>query len=100
MLSESATSMEFIKERNIFVTEIGSNSYTISAYFASKLALDLPLMVLQPIIENTLTFWSIGYTNTWETFFKILLVYFVNMQVGTSIGYLASAFAHNEYTCA
>jgi ATP-binding cassette subfamily G (WHITE) protein 1 len=92
--------MEFIKERNIFVNEVASGSYTISAYFASKLALDLPLMILQPIIENTLTFWVIGYTNTWETYFKILLVYFLNMQVGTSIGYLASAFAKNESSVA
>jgi len=100
MISEAATSFEFIKERNVFINEIGSSSYSISAYFASKLALELPLLILQPIIENTLTFWTIGYTNTWETFFKILLVYFVNMQVGTSIGYLASAFADNMMSCA
>ena len=100
MISQAATSYEFIKEKNVFVHEMGSNSYSISAYFSSKLALELPLAILQPIIENILTFWAIGYTNTWETFFKILLVYFVNVQVGTSIGYLASAFAKNMMSCA
>ena len=100
MISESATSFEFIKERNIFVSEISSNSYSISAYFASKVSLELPLLIMQPILENTLTFWCIGYTQTLESFFKILLVYILNMQVGTSIGYLASAFAENESSCA
>ena len=99
MISQSATSMEFIKERNVFVAEMSSNSYSISAYFASKVALELPLLILQPIIENIITFYCIGFNYNYQTFFKILLVYILNMQVGTSIGYLASAFAENESSC-
>ena len=60
-LYEFATVLEFQKERSVFIKEHASNLYSTGSYYASKLALELPLLFLLPLLELSLTFWGIGY---------------------------------------
>jgi len=61
--------MEFIKEREIFVKESASKNYSVTAYYFSKVILEMPLMFYLPLIENLLTYHLIGYRRTPSAFF-------------------------------
>ena len=60
-LYEFATVMEFQKERSVFIREYASNLYGVFPYYMSKIALELPLLLLLPLLENSLTFWGVDY---------------------------------------
>jgi len=92
-LYEFATVLEFQKERGVFIREHTSNMYGSGSYYASKLALELPLLLVLPLLENALTFWGIGYRD--DAFFKFYLVYLLTVQVGTSMGYFISCLFDN-----
>ena len=55
--------------------EYTSNMYGTLAYYLSKLALELPLLIVLPLLENTLTFWGIDYhTGAFFKFFLVMLL--------------------------
>ena len=88
-LYEFAMVMEFQKERGVFIRENSSNLYSVGVYYTSKLVLELPLLLIMPLLENLLTFHGIGYAQ--GTFWQFYLVYALTVQVGTGLGYLISA---------
>ena len=71
-LYEFATVLEFQKERGVFIREYTSHMYGTVSYYMSKLALELPLLLALPLLENSMTFWGIGYRE--GAFFKFYLV--------------------------
>ena len=73
--------------------EHASKMYGTGIYYASKLCLELPLLLLMPVFENMMTFWGIGYRA--EAFLKFSLVYVLTVQVGTSMGYFISCLFDN-----
>ena len=97
-LYETATVMEFQTERNVFVRENASKLYTSFAYFSSKVALELPLLLVFPLLENVMIFWAIGYRD--GSFWQFLLVYVLTAQIGTSIGYFISSIFDNMMSAA
>ncbi len=62
--------------------------YGVTMFYLSKLALELPLYFLLPLLELILTFWGIGYRH--GSFGKMLLVELLMVQSGTALGYLVS----------
>lgn len=60
-LYEFATVLEFQKERTVFMREHTSKLYGSGSYYLSKLTIELPLLLLLPLLENAITFWGIGY---------------------------------------
>ena len=80
----------------MFIREHASNSYGIFTYYSSKLALEMPLLLVLPLLENLMTFWGIGYRK--GAFMKFYIVYLLTVQVGTSIGYFISCLVENEMT--
>lgn len=97
-LYEFATVLEFQKERKVFMREHASKLYGSGAYYLSKLALELPLLLMLPLLENVMTFWGIGYRS--DAFFKFYLVYILTVQVGTSMGYFISCLFDNMISAA
>ena len=87
--------MEFQKERGVFIREKTGNLYGILPYFMSKLAIETPLLLILPLVENALTFFGIGYRK--GTFFKFYLVYILTVQVGTALGYLISCWFNDMF---
>ena len=53
--------MEFQKERSVFIREKSGNLYTIVPYYMSKLVIEIPLLLLLPLLENLMTFPGIAY---------------------------------------
>ena len=82
----------------MFIREYTSNMYGTLAYYLSKLALELPLLIVLPLLENTLTFWGIDYHT--GAFFKFFLVMLLTVQVGTSMGYFISCVFDNMISAA
>ena len=80
----------------MFIREHASDSYGIFTYYSSKLALEMPLLLILPLLENLMTFWGIGYRK--GAFIKFYIVYLLTVQVGTSIGYFISCLVENEMT--
>ena len=60
-LYEFATVMEFQKERSVFIREKTGKLYGVLPYYFSKLVIELPLLLLLPLLENALTFFGIAY---------------------------------------
>ena len=53
-LYEFATVLEFQKERGVFIREHTSRMYGTAAYYASKLLIEMPLLLALPLLENAL----------------------------------------------
>ena len=62
-------------------------------YFLSKQAVELPILLMLPLMENAIMFWAIGFRQ--GTFWHFALVYVLTVQCGTSIGYFISASFEN-----
>ena len=90
---EFTTALEFQKDRAVFIREYMNNMYGKKVYYISKLALELPLLLLFPVIENVVTFWGIGYRD--GAFFDFLLVMMLTAQCGTAMGYFISCLFDN-----
>jgi len=97
-LYEFATIMEFIKEREVFAKESADKNYSVLSYYLSKLALEFPLMILLPLLENFLTFYVIGFRPSAFPHFQ--LIYWLTAQIGTSLGYLISSLSPNMMSAA
>ena len=65
--------MEFQKERGVFIREKTGKLYSIMPYYMSKLAIELPLLLGLPLLENALTFHGISYKK--GAFLDFYLVY-------------------------
>ena len=72
--------------------------YGTVAYYLSKLALEVPLLIGLPLLENVLTFWGIDYRS--GAFFDFYLVMLLTVQVGTSMGYFISCVFDNMTSAA
>ena len=80
-------------ERAVFIREFSSNWYKVLPYYLSKLVLELPLLLILPMAENVMSFWSIGYRD--GAFLQFYLVMILTVQVGTSMGYFISTVFDN-----
>ena len=57
-------------------------------YYLSKVAIEMPILILLPLVEILISFWGIEYRQ--EAFFEFYFVAFLTVQVGTSLGLLIS----------
>ena len=71
-LYQFSTVLEFQIERAVFIREFSSSWYKVLPYYLSKLVLELPLLLILPLVENLMSFWSIGYRD--GAFFEFYLV--------------------------
>ena len=81
--------LEFQSERKVFIHEYSSQMYGTKTYYFSKIVLEVPLLLLLPLVELCITFWGIGYRN--GAFMKFYIVNQMSVQAGTSLGYLLSS---------
>jgi ABC-type multidrug transport system ATPase subunit len=57
--------LSFPFERPIFMREYATGTYTASAYFLSKMAMELPLAFLQACAQFLVVYWMIEYRGNW-----------------------------------
>ena len=66
-----ATLLEFQKEGQIFAKEYQSNMYGTFVYYISKLVIEMPILIVMPLVETLAIFWVIGYNEEafWQFYF-------------------------------
>ena len=71
-----ATLLEFQKEGQIFAKEYQSNMYGTFVYYISKLVIEMPILIVMPLVETLAIFWVIGYNEEafWQFYFVMILI--------------------------
>lgn len=64
--------------------------YDVVPYYLSKILSELPSFVFPPIMLTLITFFSIGFTRSYENFFMFALNAVCNALAAISYGYLIS----------
>lgn len=69
--------------------------YDVVPYYLSKILAELPSFVIPPILAMLITFFSIGFTRSYENFFMFVLNAVCNALAAISYGYLVSCGVTN-----
>lgn len=48
-------------ERPVFIREYSNQMYDILPYYMTKLMIDMPLMILTPLLMELIIYWSVGF---------------------------------------
>jgi hypothetical protein len=63
MNSAMGTVAIFAGEKEVFVREFGARMYSLSSFFFSKLAMELPLRIIFPILSAAIVYWMVSARN-------------------------------------
>lgn len=71
--------------------------YYVTPYYASKVAMDMPYVIITPMLSTIILYFGVGFERTAEQFFYFYLVLFLVVINASSIGYLCSSiFSKSE----
>ena len=84
----------FAGEKQVFYREYRNGYYTLPAYFLSKTLVELPFLILYPIIQSSLAYWLVfGVEGTVSKFAVFSVICIMLANVGQALGiFAASAF--------
>ena len=51
----------FQLERALFLREHANQMYSLPAYYLTKMLIEIPILLLQPLIMQIIVYWAIGY---------------------------------------
>jgi ABC-type multidrug transport system permease subunit len=88
MGSLSPVSIVFPKERLVFLKEEGARLYTTWMFYLSRTIVELPFLILIPLLYALIVYWMIGLANTAGQFFMFYLISFLVSFAGNSMGLL------------
>jgi len=74
------TIITFQGEKPIFIRERNSDMYAVWVYVITKFFAELPVLLLVPLLQNLMTYWAIGYQNTFDNFMMFYLVILLTVQ--------------------
>jgi len=93
MMALNPVMITFPSERAVFLREENSKLYTTGAYFIGKSSVEMPLLILVPIIQELICYWMISYNDSNVSIVLIhLVIYFLLSVAGNSIGLLGGCF--------
>ena len=95
MLNFMGTVTVFSDERPVFLREQANKVYSVFPYYITKVMVDMPPMIIVPMILSLITYWGVGFENTAEQFFKFYLISFLLGFTSTSYAYVLSAAIPN-----
>ena len=93
MTSLHAVTHTFALELSLVMREAQANMYSISAYYWSKTLIEIPFMILFPLIYATTLYFLVGLRETADGYFSVMLMVVLLGFVGQSFGMLISAAA-------
>lgn len=65
--------------------------YTLNQYFLSRNLIEIPYIIVIPLIFILISYWMIGLSNTAEQFFTLYVIILVMSFTATSVGMLAGS---------
>ena len=88
----------FQLERPVFLREQANKLYSFLPYYISKNAIEVPVALLAPLIQELILYWSSDFRRGTSEFFKIYLVLILINQVATGTGLFISCLANSVPT--
>eukprot|EP01087_Luapelamoeba_hula_P007905 TRINITY_DN1945_c0_g1_i1.p1 TRINITY_DN1945_c0_g1~~TRINITY_DN1945_c0_g1_i1.p1 ORF type:complete len:724 (-),score=171.23 TRINITY_DN1945_c0_g1_i1:51-2222(-) len=82
----------FPPERAVLNKERATGAYRLSAYFLGKTIAELPLELILPFMANTIIYWMSGLNRDGYTYIIFLLLTWLFVIMGGSLGLLISAY--------
>lgn len=64
MSSLSPVTLVFPAERQVFLKEESARMYSVVPYFMSRNIIEIPYMVLLPLLFNVIIYWMVGQSST------------------------------------
>ena len=74
--------------------------YSVTAYYASKIFVDLPIFIIIPLLVSLITYFGIGFTLSWVQYLKFVVSLSFEIQCATAYGYLISCSIQDPSTAA
>ena len=84
----SPVALIFPKERQIFLKQEHSRLYGVLPYFLSRSIVEIPYIILMPILFVNIFYWMIGLSGTAEQYFIFYLISILIGISGNSLGML------------
>ena len=101
MLNLMGTVLVFTEERPIFLREQSNKLYGVTPYYMSKVAIEMPAVIVTPMILLAITYVGVGFNSTAAGFFQFYVVLLCVNLAATSFGYfLSSIFGKSEIAIA
>jgi hypothetical protein len=88
----------FQGEKPIFLRERASDMYDVWLYTLTKFIAELPVLLVVPMLQNLMLFWSVGYQHGIGHFFQFYLVLVLVVQSACGLGYCLSSLFNHETT--
>eukprot|EP00927_Polykrikos_kofoidii_P027600 TRINITY_DN2421_c0_g1_i1.p1 TRINITY_DN2421_c0_g1~~TRINITY_DN2421_c0_g1_i1.p1 ORF type:complete len:626 (+),score=103.86 TRINITY_DN2421_c0_g1_i1:58-1878(+) len=74
--------LTFTTERSVIMREHASNFYGIAPYFLSKTAVEVPVVILQNVVQWLIAFWAMGFQGNF--FLHIVATTLVGLAAGST----------------
>lgn len=88
----------FQAEKPIFMRERAGDMYDVWIYTLCKFIAELPVLLLVPLAQNLLLFWTVGYQHGIGHFFQFYLILIFIVQSACALGYCLSSLFNHETT--
>jgi len=97
MMNLMGTVLTFSDERPVFLREQANQTYGVVPYYFSKLILEMPIIIITPLLLNSIVYFGIGFEDDAGNFFRFYLAMLCLVISATSFGYfLSSIFTKAE----
>ena len=91
----------FPMERPVFLREVNNDMYSVTAYFWAKIFSELPMSVLIPILQASLTYFAIGFSQVyWYKFPIFCAISVLIYNAFTGLGYILGTAISNPQVAA
>ena len=87
--------LDFQLERPVFLREQANQLYSVTPYYLAKSLIDMPVLILTPLLQLSIVYWVIGYQSGYERFGMVYLALMLTAQAGAGIGLMISALSSN-----
>jgi ABC-type multidrug transport system permease subunit len=64
MLALSPVMISFPIERAVFLKEENSKLYSTMAYFVGKSSVEIPFMIVLPVVQQLIIYWMVGMNDS------------------------------------
>jgi ATP-binding cassette subfamily G (WHITE) protein 1 len=81
----------FSQERPIFLREYSQGYYSLSAYYFTKIAVELPIQILAPLLLVLISYFMIGFQANFGRFVTLVLIGMLTALCGMGLGIVAGA---------
>jgi ABC-type multidrug transport system permease subunit len=80
----------FQLERAVFLREYCNQMYDLTPYYMTKMMIEIPILILSPLVMQVMVYWSIGFKAEPKSFWMQYFALEMLVQCASAIGFLIS----------